>query len=92
MWTGLTITAVDKYLPDISPATDKGHMKRQRKVLRTTQDNMKEKLDMIEMERDIHPPVELEKMNQIFYIHRKSQQEIQDNLRRQYRKFTHQKH
>ena len=58
MWTGLTITAVDKYLPDISPATDKGHMKRQRKFLRTTQDHMKEKLDVIEMERNIHPPVE----------------------------------
>ena len=27
---------------------------------------MKEKLEVIEMEQDIHPPVEREKMNQIF--------------------------
>ena len=49
MWPGFTAMAVDKYLPYISPATDKGHMKRQRKFLRTTQDNLKEKLDVIEM-------------------------------------------
>ena len=27
-WPGLTVKAVKKYLPDSSPATDKGHMKR----------------------------------------------------------------
>ena len=41
-------------------------MKRQRKGLRTTQDTLKEKLEVIEMEQDIIPPVEREKMNQIF--------------------------
>ena len=30
-WPGLTAKAVQKYLPDSSPATDKGHMKRQKK-------------------------------------------------------------
>ena len=27
MWPGLTVKAVQKYLPESSPATDKGHMK-----------------------------------------------------------------
>ena len=53
-----------KNLRDGSPATDKGHMKRQRKCIRTTQDTLNEKLDVIEMEQDIHPPVEQEKTNQ----------------------------
>ena len=65
-WPGLTTTVVDKYLPDSSPATDKVYMKRQRKGLRTTQDTLKEKLEVIDMERDIHPPVEREKINHIF--------------------------
>ena len=43
-WPGLTTTAMDKYLPYISPATEKFHMKRQRKGLRTTKDNLKQKL------------------------------------------------
>ena len=58
--------AVDKYLPYISPATDKGHMKRQRKGLRNKQDTLKEKIEVIDMEQVIHPPVEQEKINQIF--------------------------
>ena len=29
-WPGLTATAVEQHLPDSSPATDKGHMRRQR--------------------------------------------------------------
>ena len=32
-WPGLTVKAVQKYLPESSPATDKGHMKRQKKAL-----------------------------------------------------------
>ena len=55
-----------KYLPDSSPATYKGDMKRQRKGLITTQETLKEKLEVIEMEQDIHPTVEREKTNQIF--------------------------
>ena len=58
MWPGLTTTAVDKYLPDISPATYKGHTNQQRKGTRTTQDIPKEKLEVIDMERDIYPPIE----------------------------------
>ena len=30
-WPGLTVKAVKKYLPESSPATDKGYMKRQKK-------------------------------------------------------------
>ena len=41
-------------------------MKRQRKCLRKTQDTLKEKLEVIDMERDIHPPVEQDKINHIF--------------------------
>ena len=35
-WPGLTVEAVEKYLPPYSPATDKGHMSRQRKGIRLT--------------------------------------------------------
>jgi len=35
-WPGLTADAVKKYLPDTLPATDKGHMKRQRQGIRST--------------------------------------------------------
>ena len=41
-------------------------MKRQSKVLITTKYTLKEKLEVIEMEQDIHPPIEREKMNHIF--------------------------
>ena len=41
-WPGLNATEVDKYLPDISLETDKCHMKRQSKGLRTTHNNLKE--------------------------------------------------
>ena len=33
IWPGLTAEAVRKHLPDSAPATDKGHLKRQRKVI-----------------------------------------------------------
>ena len=66
MWPGLTEMTVGKYFPDSSPATEKVHMKRQRNGLRTTQDKLKEKLEVIYMKQDIHPPVEKEEINQIF--------------------------
>jgi hypothetical protein len=52
----LTAEAVEKYLPDHAPATDKGHMRRQRKGMRSTK--IKEALDIIEHNRDMNPPVE----------------------------------
>ena len=36
-WPGITVEAVDKYLPRSSPATDKGHMSRQQQGMRSTQ-------------------------------------------------------
>ena len=63
-WPGLTAEAVEKYLPDHTPATDKGHMRRQRKGMRSTKS--KEALDIIEHNRDMNPPVEKEKLNQLF--------------------------
>eukprot|EP00978_Attheya_sp_CCMP212_P034584 scaffold145516_cov59-Attheya_sp.AAC.1 len=65
-WPGLTAEAVTKYLPDSCPATDKGHMKRQAKGIRSTKTKINEALSMIEYERDIHPPKATELSNQIF--------------------------
>ena len=35
-WPGLTVETVRNHLPDLVPATDKGHMKQQRKGIRLT--------------------------------------------------------
>ena len=65
-WPGLTSAAVENYLPDHAPATDKGHMRRQRKGIQTTKEKLDDALEDLETERDINPPVEKEKWNQIF--------------------------
>ena len=65
-WPGLTTNAVKRYLPETSPATDKGHMKRQRKGLRSTKEKVATALNSIEYERDMHPPLEKEEFNQLF--------------------------
>eukprot|EP00978_Attheya_sp_CCMP212_P040823 scaffold226719_cov36-Attheya_sp.AAC.1 len=65
-WPGLTTDAVTKYLPDSCPATDKGHMKRQAKGIRSTKTKINEALTMIEYERDINPPTATEKSNHLF--------------------------
>ena len=64
-WPGLTAEAVEKYLPNNAPATDKGHMRRQRKGIRSTR-KTNHALEAIETERDFHPPMEKEKFNQLF--------------------------
>ncbi len=74
MWP-LNKEVVVKYLPNHSPATDKGSMKRQRKGLRLTQDRnreiLKQRLYMIEMEDNFYPPLEREQHNQLFaYVER----------------------
>ena len=74
-WPGLTAEAVLKHLPDSAPSTDKGHMKRQRKGIRSTmkipliktrKERIKYVLDKIELDHDINPTQENEKNNQIF--------------------------
>ena len=65
-WPGLTVEAVQKYLPDSCPATDKGHMKRQQKGIISTKDKINNALEQIETARCINPPEERERMNQIF--------------------------
>jgi hypothetical protein len=66
-WPGFTLTAVKKYLPESSPATDKGHMKRHKQGLWSTKlKGVQHELDMIEYNRDMNPPVEHEKFNQLF--------------------------
>ncbi len=56
----LTNGAVQKYLPDHAPATNKGSIKRQWQGIRSTRKDAKKilakKLDHIEMERDFYPP------------------------------------
>ena len=47
-WPGLTVKAVKKYLPDSSPATDKGHMKRQKQGIRSTKKKIMTELSTIE--------------------------------------------
>ena len=37
-WTGFMAQAVQKYLPDLAPAIYKGHMKRQKQVLRSAEE------------------------------------------------------
>ena len=69
-WPGLTAEAVRKHLPDLTPATDKVHMKRQPKGIQSTtkipltktrKERLKDALEKIELDRDINPPQENEK-------------------------------
>ena len=50
--------AMQKYLPESSPATDKGHMKRQKQGIRSTKEKIMTALSTIETARDINPPME----------------------------------
>ena len=52
-WPGLTYNAVKNCLPGLAPKTDKGHMKCQRRGVRSTKEKLKE---YVEYERDMHPP------------------------------------
>ena len=70
-WPGLTEEAVKKYLPESSPATDKGHMKRQQKNIRSTkkEENGKRaaaELNSKETVEDMHPKLEHDAFNQLF--------------------------
>ena len=64
-WPGLTAEAVRKHLPDLAPATDKGHMKRKRKgiqsttkipLTKTSKERIQDALEKIEVDRDINQP------------------------------------
>ena len=65
-WPGLTAEAVQKYLPDSCPAIDKGHMKRQKKGIRSIKEKVKDAFEKIERARCINPLEVRERMNQIF--------------------------
>ena len=56
-WPGLTTAAVNKYLPDSSPATNKGHMKRQKKSIRSTTEKLAIKVRESETQQCINPPM-----------------------------------
>ena len=66
-WPGLKAKAVQKYLPDSSPATDKGHMKQQKQGFRSTKNKIMTALETIENMQDMNPPMEKETTNQIFF-------------------------
>ena len=68
-WPGLTIAAVNKYLPDFSPATDKEHMKRQKKGIRLTTEKLAIKVRESETEQCINPPMVNKQTNQLFGFH-----------------------
>ena len=57
---------VKKHLLDHAPSTDKGKMKRQLQGLRSTKEKVKEALETVKMDRDIHPPMEREEFNHLF--------------------------
>ena len=66
-WPGLTARAVQKYLPEHAPGTDKGHMSRHKKGIRSTSKKSAAKtLEDIAVEQCIHPPIVEEKLNQLF--------------------------
>ena len=54
-WPGLTARAVEWYLLDHAPATNKGHMKRHKKGIRTTKQRMRDDLEAIEVKKCINP-------------------------------------
>ena len=65
-WPGLTFRAVERYLPDHAPATDKGRTKRHKKGIRSTKQKLKDDMESILVKQCINPPLEQEKMNQLF--------------------------
>ena len=67
-WLGLTTAAVEEYLPDHAPSTDKGHMRRQRKGIRSTREEAAKALFAIETERDFCPPMEKGKNESTFLL------------------------
>ena len=72
--TGLTVVAVQNHLHNLSPATNKGHMKQKRKGIRSTtkikdthsqKENIKAAIENIEKKRGISPPKAFEIRNQM---------------------------
>ena len=68
-WTGFTSRAVQKYIPDSAPETDKGHIKRQKQGIRSTKEKIKTVLESTETDRDLQPPINTVKENHIFAYH-----------------------
>lgn len=65
-WPGLTEKAVQAYLPQSSPATDKGHMKRIRKGIRSTQTRKETEQEVREQAEDMNPAKEANDYNHLF--------------------------
>ena len=68
-WPGFTARAVQKYLPYLATATDKGHMKRKEQVIRRTKEKIKKALDKLETNRDMYLPIIVDNYNHIFAYH-----------------------
>ena len=58
-WPGFTARAVQKYLPDSAPSTDKEHTKIQRQLIRSTKDKIMTAIDKLETNRDLHLSITL---------------------------------
>ena len=59
--TGTDCGCSQKYLPESCPATNKGHIKKQRKGSRSTKQKVDTMLHIIETQRFMNPPKEEEK-------------------------------
>ena len=65
-WPGLTTKAVNKYLDDNSPATDKGHMKKLRQGLLSTKEKEPNIIDIAALSTDMNQKHETEEFNHLF--------------------------
>ena len=64
-WPIIIDRAVQKYLPELAPATYKGHTKRQKQGIRSTKEKTKTALDKFEINRDLYLPITTNKENHI---------------------------
>ena len=62
-WPGFTKKAVQKYLPDLAPATKKGHTKRQKQGIMGNKKKIKTVLDILDINRDIYLQITTDKEN-----------------------------
>ena len=69
--TRLHSASRSKNLPDSAPAAEKDNMKRQKQVIRSTKDKIKTALEILDTNRDLHPPITTDKENQLFIYHAK---------------------
>ena len=65
-WPSLTAATIKKYFSNAFPAMDKGHMKRQRQGIWSTNGKVLEALKSMKTAQVINPPMVIEKENHLF--------------------------